>query len=99
MKIPFGSKKQKLEAWAIQVPRSKWVKGAEILRDSFGKDHLVVDNEDDGEDAKELTVRLTFWSDMNEYVKILVAFNKAGIEVVETEEDEEEEKKEDKKKK
>ena len=101
MKIPFV-KKEKVEEqkiWAIIVPEEKWTKGATLLRDKFKKDHIVVDRIEDVDET--LKAQLSFFSTMNEYVKILTIFDKNGIEVIEDEPEEEpeEEKKEVKKKK
>lgn len=95
MKISFGKKKAQ-EIWAVIVPEEKWTKAAGLLRDTFKKDHIVIDRIED-EDEK-LKAQVSFFSDMNEYVQVLVALNKSGIEVI-TEPEPEEEKKEDKKKK
>lgn len=96
MKIPFGNKK-KAEIWAVIVPEEKWTKAAGLLRDKYKKDHIVVDRIED-EDEK-LKAQVSFYSDMNEYVQILVALDKSGVEVITETEEPEEEKKEDKKKK
>lgn len=104
MKIPFGKKaKETKETWAIVVPLEKWTKAATLLRDDFDKDHIVIDNIED-EDEEKLVCQITFFSDMREYVRILVALDKAGINPVTKEEEPAEEpveepKKEVKKKK
>lgn len=100
MKIPFVKDKEvKKEIWAVVVPQEKWTKAATLLRDDFGKDHIVIDNIED-EDEEKLVAQITFFSDMKEYVRILVALDKAGINpITKEEEPAEEEKKEVKKKK
>ena len=95
MKIPFVSKKREAqEIWAVIVPLEKWTKAATLLRDDFNKDHLVIDNIE-AEDEEKLVAQITFFSDMKEYVRILVAMDKAGINPI-TKEEEPEEKEEEK---
>ena len=94
MKIPFN--KKKAEIWAVIVPEEKWTKAATLLRDTFKKDHIVIDRIED-EDEK-LKAQVSFYSEMNEYVQILVALDKSGVQVI-TEPEEEKEEKEVKKKK
>lgn len=101
MKIPFAKEKiEKKEIWAVVVPLEKWTKAATLLRDDFDKDHIVIDNIED-EDEEKLVAQITFFSNMKEYVRILVALDKAGINPItkEEEEAEKEETKEVKKKK
>jgi len=100
MKIPFVKKKEAQEIWAVIVPLEKWTKAATLLRDDFDKDHLVIDNIE-AEDEEKLVAQVTFFSDMKEYVRILVAMDKAGINPITKEEEpeKEEETKEVKKKK
>ena len=94
MKIPFN--KKKAEIWAVIVPEEKWTKAAMLLRDTFKKDHIVIDRIED-EDEK-LKAQVSFYSEMNEYVQILVALDKSGVQVI-TEPEGEKEEKEVKKKK
>lgn len=98
MKIPFAKEKiEKKEIWAVVVPLEKWTKAATLLRDDFDKDLIVIDNiEDEDEDEEKLVTQITFFSNMKEYVRILVALDKAGINPI-TKEEEPEEKEEEKK--
>lgn len=76
-------KKEKLETWSVLVPEDKWTLAAMLLRDDFGKDHIIVDRLKETVDGKEkLYAEVHFYSDMNEYLKVMVALDKKGCQVI-----------------